>query len=269
MKKIVVCYDFTKRSHYAMQYAMLIGEAMEASITMLHITENEQEKSSINERLIEEQKKYEYKYELITDVFTGDFTTTVRQYAEMNKAMLVVVGKKERTGMEKIFGGQAIKMIMGASMPFIVVQAPPKYDKLRRILFPISFETMNKEKLRWVQIFSQYFKLDVELFLQNTSNDYAQEDTRANFLFAKRYLDRYCIQRKETLAPQDILFREAVVEHAQKIEADLILIITSGSASFIDYMLGVDEEYVIENNSKIPVMCVNPNLDIRRFRGFA
>lgn len=268
MKKIIVYYDFTKQSDYAMQYATLIGEAMEASVIMLNIIEDEQEKNSAISKLAKEQEKYEYKYELTSEVFVGDPNSTVRKYAEMNKAMLVILGKKERTGMQKIFGGQTIKMIMGASVPFIVVQSPPKYGKLRKIMFPISFDSMNKTKLRWVQIFSQYFRLDVELFLQNTPNEYDQEDAYANALFAKRYLDRYCIRRKETLAPKETPFKEAVVAHAVETEADLILIMTSGSASFIDYMIGVDEEYVIEQNNTIPVMCVNPNLNIMRFRDF-
>lgn len=270
MKKIVVCYDFTPEATHAMQYASIIGEAMQASIVMLHITENSSDEIPLEQRLEEEKRKFSYKYEIDTDVWIGDLTSSVRQYAEMNKAMLVVMGKKERSGMERIFGSKTLKMVMGSKIPFIIVKDAPKFTKIRKIMFPISFETMNKAKLRWVQIFSQYFHLDVELFLQHTNDEDSKIDTRANFLFAKRYLDRYCINRTENTAPEDMPFREAVVKHAKDINADLILIMTSGSASFIDYMLGLEEEYVIENNNNnIPVMCISPNLDIMRFKDFA
>ncbi len=42
------------------------------------------------------------------------------------------------------------------------------------------------------------------------------------------------------------------------IKADLILIVTTKSITFADYMVGAPEQYIIANSSRIPVCCVNP-----------
>ena len=41
-------------------------------------------------------------------------------------------------------------------------------------------------------------------------------------------------------------------------KADLILITTTKNINIADYVLGAQEQAIIANSSKIPVMCVNP-----------
>jgi hypothetical protein len=48
------------------------------------------------------------------------------------------------------------------------------------------------------------------------------------------------------------------IDFAQKINADLILIVTTKNITFADYVLGASEQYIIANSSKIPVCCINP-----------
>ena len=51
---------------------------------------------------------------------------------------------------------------------------------------------------------------------------------------------------------------QRTIDFANKINADLILIVTTKSPTFADYMLGASEQEIIANSSKIPVCCVNP-----------
>jgi hypothetical protein len=55
-------------------------------------------------------------------------------------------------------------------------------------------------------------------------------------------------------------FAEQTIEFANKINADLILIITTKNITFADYVLGAHEQEIIANSSKIPVCCVNPRV---------
>jgi hypothetical protein len=58
-------------------------------------------------------------------------------------------------------------------------------------------------------------------------------------------------------APNDH-FAQKSVEFSQSINADLILIMTTKNITMADYVMGASEQFIIANNSKIPVCCVNP-----------
>jgi hypothetical protein len=53
-------------------------------------------------------------------------------------------------------------------------------------------------------------------------------------------------------------FAQQTIDFAQKINADLLLIMTTKNITMADYVMGATEQYMIANSSKIPVCCVNP-----------
>ncbi len=268
-KTIIVAYDFTERCENAMQHALQIGKPMQARIIMLHIASSDKQKVNLQKKLAQSSKKYKYDYEIDTAVIKESLAIGLKNYAQYVKAILVIMGTKNPSqGFEKLFGGQTLKIIMGGAVPFLVVRDKPHYETLEKIVIPINFESHNKQKLSWVRVLSNFFNFKVELFVQNDHNIDDRRDTKANYLFAKRYLDRYDIQRKTTLAPKAVAFREALISHAHKTKANLIVIMTSEHLSVLDYLIGADEEYVIANDFKIPVMCVNPRIDLLRFSDF-
>lgn len=268
-KTIIVAYDFTDRGDNAMKHALIIGEPMQAKIIMLHIFSNEKQRTNLEKRLEDKRSLYNYDFEIETTAVKGNITSSIKQYAEYSKALLVILGTKNPLqGFERIFGGQTLKIVMGGFVPFLVVRDKPNYITLKKIVIPINFDFHNKQKLRWVRILSNYFNISVELFIQNEHDIEDRKSTKANFLFAKRYLDRYRILRKTTLAPKGVAFRESLIEYAHKSKADMIMIMTSEHLSLLDHLVGADEEYVIANDFKIPVMCVNPRSDLMSFSNF-
>ncbi len=268
-KTIVVAYDFTERGKNAVKHALVIGKPMEAKVVLLHIVSSEKQKEKAGVKLDKVARDLEYDYEIETAVIKGSLTTGIKQYAEYTQALLVILGTKNPSqGFEKIFGGKTLKIIMGSKMPYLVVRDKPNYTSINKVVVPINFEFHNKEKLRWVRILSNYFNIKVELFVQNDKNQEERTDTKANYLFAKRYLDLYKIRRKTTVAHTSIPFRDALIEYTHKVNADMIVIMTSEHLSLLDYLIGADEEFVIANNHKIPVMCINPNIELMRLASF-
>jgi hypothetical protein len=61
---------------------------------------------------------------------------------------------------------------------------------------------------------------------------------------------------------------EQSIEFAQKINADIILIMTTKNISFADFIMGASEQYIIANSSKIPVCCVNPRTSFAKTSQF-
>lgn len=63
-------------------------------------------------------------------------------------------------------------------------------------------------------------------------------------------------------------FAQHTIDFAQKINADLILIVTTKNITVADYVLGASEQYIIANSSKIPVCCVNPKASFAKVGQF-
>jgi hypothetical protein len=63
-------------------------------------------------------------------------------------------------------------------------------------------------------------------------------------------------------------FAIETIDYAKKIEADLILIISTKNIGIADYVLGASEQYIIANSAHIPVMVVNPRENLTKYGGF-
>jgi hypothetical protein len=79
-----------------------------------------------------------------------------------------------------------------------------------------------------------------------------------NLNFAIRFLKQNEVEYEIHTAPKKGSFSSSTIRFAKKINADLVIVMTTKHISFFDYMFGADEQEIIDNSAKIPVMCVNP-----------
>ena len=77
--------------------------------------------------------------------------------------------------------------------------------------------------------------------------------TKINLNFAIKYLIQNNIEYEIHEIPKGN-FAEQTIEFAQKINADLILIMTTKNITLADYVVGASEQYIIANSSKNPGM---------------
>ncbi len=61
---------------------------------------------------------------------------------------------------------------------------------------------------------------------------------------------------------------DEAVKFAKDINATMMLIGTTRNIRIQDYVLGADEQKIIANTAKVPVMCVNPNQELFKTGGF-
>jgi hypothetical protein len=53
-------------------------------------------------------------------------------------------------------------------------------------------------------------------------------------------------------------FGKETISYAKSIDADAIMLMTTRDIGFTDYVLGAQEQYIIANSERIPVICINP-----------
>ena len=269
--KILVPYDFTEVTEYALQHAIKISTHLKNRIQLIHIVKSDKEVPEAEKRLKQEIKKFneQYKIDLDPVVLAGNLFHEVSDYASNNNVSIVVMGTHGIKGMQKITGSWALKVIVGSKIPFIVIQDPPsKKEIFKDVVFPLDFKKEGKEKVNWALFLAKYFDVKIHIITPKLKDASLQKKLRINVNFAEKIFDNhnvnYDIQTSDAAR-----LGEETIDYAKKIDADIVLIMTTKGIGFTDYMLGAKEQYIIANNAKIPVMCVNPRTDLSRYGGFS
>jgi nucleotide-binding universal stress UspA family protein len=280
-KLIVVPWDFTHVAEHALAHAVKISRMVKNDICLLHIVDAgikpqvQGEKMSLLKKIAEENSR-KYNTIIIAAIEKGTIFTAIGDYVnqkdvkpEFQKEIsLVVMGTHGMKGMQKLTGSWALKVIVKSTVPFIVVQDPPvDQERYHNIVFPVDFRTENKEKTRMAIFMGKYFDSKMHLLVTTSSDQSLMKKTKTNLNFAIKYL----IQNNIDYQIHEVTrgnFAQQTLDFAQKINADLILIVTTKNITFADYMVGASEQYIIANSSKIPVCCVNPKASFAKVGQF-
>ena len=262
-KPIVVTWDFTEVSDFALQHAVKIAKMVNCEIFLLHIVDKGIKQGEMRKKgddLTIAAKEASEKYNLVIRAFIekGTIFSNIASFSHDKDAGLVLMGTHGIRGMQKLTGSWALKVIVKSKVPFIVVQAPPAdQDRYHNIVFPVDFRSENKEKVRMAIFVGKYFDSKIHILKTVTTDKNLLKKVSINLGFAIKHL----LQNNISHEIHDIKnekIAEQTIEFAQKINADLIVIMTTKNINLADYMMGAAEQQIIANSSKIPVCCVNP-----------
>lgn len=266
-KTLIVPWDFSEVAKNALYHAIKISRTINTDITLLHIgKEDDNTVVRMNESISEclQLKNINIKW-IIKD---GSIFTTIRETAEAMGSVFVVMGTHGMTGVQKLIGSKALKVIAESNVPFIVVQKSPTDTPFKNIVMPVDFTRENKEKLRWADFIARYFNIKLHLFVPFIADQTLLKKTKANLVFAKNFLDERGIQYEIKASQQKGKFSDQTVAYAEEVGGDLIMIMTTKNIGIADYIFAADEQAIIANKPGIPVMCINPRLDVNKFGGF-
>lgn len=268
-QKLIVPWDFSPVTENALKYALKIGAfSKEFTIELIHVVEAGGlfSKGKLSEKEASEKLKQDvakvketYGVDVKPVVQEGSIFHTISDYAFDSDADMVLMGTHGIKGVQKLTGSWALKVIAGSNVPFLVVQDEPKSEKIfENVVMPLDFRVNEKERLRWAIKVGVEYGSRIHIILPHASDSGIQKKVNYNLAFAKKHLDSHEIKYEIHSANKGNSFSDEIIKLAVDIEADLILIMTTPNLDFTDYMFGAQEQYVIANNAKIAVMCINP-----------
>jgi len=271
-KNILVTWDFTEVSEYALEYALKLQQDEHLNIEILHVLDPGgglfSSKSKIKESEVAEKLKEaavgineKYQVEVIPTILEGKLFDAISDYAGETEASLVVMGTHGIKGMQKLTGSFALKVVAGSNVPFIVVQNPPNHQSLfEHIVFPVDFRQETKEKLLWAKNIAKMHNSKIHMITPYTSDSGVVKKIKANIIFSKKYFEQFGIDYQIHNTSKSTKFESEIVKLSMDLDADLIIIMTTKNIDISDYILGATEQYIIANQAKIPVLCINPSM---------
>lgn len=268
---LVVTWDFTPLSDMALQHAVKISRMVDTEIRLLHIIGKKdppaaEESAASKLQAVSEKNTKESGISTSWVILRGKIFTEISKYASDEKANMVIMGTHGIRGSQKLFGSWAMRVVLGSKVPFLVVQDFPRdMEKYQNIVFPVDFRLENREKLKMAIFMGKYFDSKVHILKSVVTDKYLLKKINTNLNFAIKYLLQNRISYEIHDVEKGKHLGKETLEFAKKINADLILILTSRQFGLV---VGAFEQYIIANSLKIPVMCINPKAAFVRVGSF-
>ncbi len=273
MKEIIVAIDFSKGSMYALDLAIDIANKTDANIMMVWV-DNQSEADSVAhasgseirneakshiEKIEEEYQKKLNKGKLSYKLRKGRVYSEIANQAKYNDADLIIAGTHGTSGFEKMWmGSNAFRIVTYAPCPVITIRYGFNFNKkLERIILPIDSSMDTRQKVPFTCNIAKYFDAEIHVLgLYTTSLKAIQ-----------RKVDTYVDQVEKYLKDNNVKFvinfvtadntTNSTIEYSQKVNADLIAIMTEQEKTAANFWLGPYAQQMV-NNSPIPVLSIQP-----------
>ena len=261
--KILVPTDFTKVSDVAIAHAQAVAAHMQGEIYLLHVVPKRDEVEDARRKLEIEVKRATSTgngVKLYKLVRVGSIFDDVADAAAEIDASLIIMGTHGMRGMQFITGSRALRLIGSSEVPFIVVQErgikPTGYDN---IVVPMDLHKETRQKITLAAQMATTFKSKVHVVVPREKDEFLSQQLKNHNKFAHQYLDERGIPHDATILDVDSGdFVEGLMNHANKVDADLIAIMNLSQGNIFG-VLGVPyEQEILANGQHIPVMLVNP-----------
>lgn len=270
VKKVLVALDLSELSEMVIENAAPHAKKLGINLEFVHIENSKSKQAEAKSKLKSlaeiTEKKFDLKVE--TTLKEGNIYTTISDYANETKPSFIFMGTHGYTGLQKIFGSKALKVIVGTTVPFWVVQVPPKTHEIKNIVLPIDYTFESKEKLTVVKYLSYFHKFKVNIVTPNLKDQILRNKIKNNLIHVDKLLKEREIEYEIIIGADKGDIADAVIKVASNMNADLMIITTTKHIAWNDYLFGAPEQKVIPNEAKIPVICVNPRTDLTKFASF-
>jgi len=257
---IMVTWDFTEKNVYAIEHAIQMLAMIKGEIAVVHIVKKEDEIPDAKKRMADEVKKRfsDPSLNFSFVVRSGSIFHTIGELATELNALMVVMGTHGITGMQKFLGSWALKVIASSKAPFIVVQESPKKEAMKNIILPINYKRETKECVAWTHFFSRKFGTRFHLFRAKYQDSNFRKGLDSNMFFITKYFGSKGVRYETLMSVGENDFGKETIQYAKKVDADAIMLMTTRDIGFTDYVMGAQEQYIIANSERIPVICINP-----------
>ena len=260
--KVLVPHDFTAVADCALSHAVKIAKSFEGEVYLLHVVSRPKEVDAAKEKLTKLVEEADNKYGINTHVIVriGNIFDDIGDVAKEIGAGYIVMGTHGATGMQKIMGSHALKVISHSKVPFIIVQekGPSETDVYDEIVVPIDYSDVTKQKLTVAASIANHFNSKIHIFAEKENDQFLQIKLDRELSFAKTYFRDHNVNFDIILAEKSGAFKQQLVVFAAKINADMIAIVNTRKGALLPDFFGSDEQEVIANKAEIPVLITNP-----------
>ncbi len=264
---VLASTDFTEVSDYAIDNAVAMAKILNGKVLLLHIIDKytrrmlkreKKPESYVKEKLegIGKEIKEKHGMETIVVVEKGKIFHAMADVAERYNALLHFLGTHGKKGIQWIIGSFALKVVKKSPVPVVVIQQPAGNINYKNIIFPLDIQPGSKQKVKWAKIIHEAAGSTFDIFVDNYADEATDRKINADLKQVTDIMEHHNIPFTTSLSAPKGSFCLQVVDHAKEQHADAIMI-TSDPDKLTCNPFNKEEERVLYNKEKIPVMFIN------------
>lgn len=276
IRKIVTPIDFSETAMLAIEHAGHMANLFKAEIVLVHV----QEKMWHGFNIIEPEATFEVppdlteriqnKLEELAQSVSRDYgvkasaiVTNGNVYSEIIDivadldADLVVMGTHGVSGVEEFFiGSNTYRVVTRSKVPVLSVQGHAKTVGFKEVLLPIDDSGHSRQKVNHALAIAKYYNSRVHVTGLYDDTYMEENKLRIKLEQACRFLTNAGVNcTMEMLRGRNQA--TMTLEHANKMGADLIIIMTDQEENLSGRLMGPYAQQIV-NHSHIPVLSVKP-----------
>ena len=277
--KILVPVDFSEQSLIALGQSYHTAREYNAELLLLHVMEDvgwmqvsttqlKEKKTSMQKKLdkLAEETSKTNKIAVDTMLAKGKVYEKIIEVAEMVNATMIIMGCNSKKRVGKLFiGSNALRVVRESICPVITVKGKQHREVFRNIVLPLDLTTETRAKVKKAIEIANLgsFKPVIHVVsVLESADEFFVNKLTAHMNQAKNF-----IEEQETECTAEIILKkkgdlpiaEYIIEYANKVKGDLIIIMTQQETDFTGMFIGSTAQEIV-NNSDIPVLSIIPTM---------
>ncbi len=264
---ILIPTDFSEVCRNAIEHGLTLAAVLKYRVFLLHVInenttkyldEENLTRESIIERLDKMSQDYAKEYGVQVEylVKSGNLFEKIEDVNDKLGAKLIILGTHGKVGFQRITGSYVLKVVTVTNTPTIVVQKRSFKEGYKNIVFPITAQTEDRQKVVVAINIAKTFNATVHLIPKFESEKFYKTRIMNVTKQIKTIFDEYGVKYVDKVTePGAGNFAKQVLDYAVDHEAELAMILVDQEKGL--FFSSFDEQ-IIYNSMQIPVVCINP-----------
>jgi nucleotide-binding universal stress UspA family protein len=279
---MLVPIDFSEISLNALNHAAQLAKHFDNDLVLLSILEedflsnifsfskNETKDNLAKEAMINRLKEKaneinkEFGITCFTEVRSGKIYKTAIETAEEFKCDCIIMGTHGASGVERVIGSNASRIISYSTMPVIVVKTDKNPNAYKNIVFPLDLSKESKQKMKWAIHLGKSYNSTIHVLTYKVGDEFLDNKLAANLRQIQNIFDEAGVKHTETILDDDKDFARNTLEFAETNLADLIMIMTQqeNDKSIREFIIETYAQQIVNDAGNVPIFCANPHYEM-------
>lgn len=251
----LVLIDFTETSKNALRSALNLTKLNGGKVTALHVlaSDNKDEKHLAQKEIRDLKTAVTGEFE--TQLLEGKLEDTVNSTIDLLSIDYVIMGTHGITGMQKVLGSKALKLVSATKKPFLITQEDRVLENIKTIVLPFSYSSESVQIGEIVALLASSFNAEIHLVGYRDDDEWLKNDMVRNQAIIKRAFKEHNANFKIVKLESKGSYEDDLIDYANSISADLI-----AAGHFSGSRLIILKNFVrdiITNKHNIPALTLN------------
>jgi hypothetical protein len=265
-QKIFVWCDFSPGMDNAIEHGLMIASILGKELCLFHIwVKNLHERVEMAEARLRgiaaERAKRFPKIRIHYFVSPSPFTDLLDDLAESYDCILMVAHKKTASVL--------LPGLKFSGFPFLFISSNNRLEQIyKTVVVPVGYMKKSKDLALWASYLGRRNGAAVHIYTASESSVSDMKDVKSNLFSIERLYSKFNFPFEiiESHSPTWKLQKNALL-HTLSLKTGVLIISVTYKTTFLDRLMGLTEEKVIEKSEELSVMCVNSHRDFYSFCG--